>query len=391
MTKQAATTAENIMTIRFLHTADWQIGKGFGQIPGDAGALLREQRLDTVRRIAEKAAEESVDAVLVAGDVFDTQTVSDKTIRRLCHALAAFDGPWVLLPGNHDAALAESVWTRVRDLGCLPDNAILATDPEPILLADDRLAVLPAPLQRRHEAEDLTAGFDAIETPEGAVCVGLAHGSVTNRLPESATQQNPIADDRAQRASLDYLALGDWHGTLEIAPRTWYSGTPETDAFRSQNPGNCLKITLHGPGTEPVVETIPTTAYHWHELDEIVGSEAAVESLVGRLEALGQPADAQVVRLKLSGTLSLAARERLDGILEEWAARFRFLEADTTGLTAEASEADLAALEAEGFVGEGVRRLLALADDPGNSDQPHAMDALQRLYVEYRRAQEAAE
>jgi DNA repair exonuclease SbcCD nuclease subunit len=98
--------------ISFLHTADWQIGRQYGQFDDDDAAVLAEARLETVARLAALARERGVDAVLVAGDVFDTQAVSDRSIRRLFDALAGYAGPWVMIPGNHDAALAESVWTR---------------------------------------------------------------------------------------------------------------------------------------------------------------------------------------------------------------------------------------------------------------------------------------
>ncbi len=57
------------MTIKLLHTADWQIGKGFANFGGDAGALLRAQRLKTVEHIAKIASERQADVVLVAGDL----------------------------------------------------------------------------------------------------------------------------------------------------------------------------------------------------------------------------------------------------------------------------------------------------------------------------------
>src|SRR5690242_14669687 len=99
------------MPFKFIHTADWQIGKPFGNIQGDAGVELRLQRIKTVRAIAELANQNVVDAVLVAGDAFDGNEVSDRTIRLTMDALAHFAGPWVFLPGNHDPALAHSVWT----------------------------------------------------------------------------------------------------------------------------------------------------------------------------------------------------------------------------------------------------------------------------------------
>ena len=104
------------------HTADWQIGRQYGQFDSGDAAMLAEARYDAVARIAELAAQRGVDAVLVAGDVFDTQGISDRGIRRLFGALGAYAGPWVMIAGNHDAALADSVWTRAIQLGCVPAN-----------------------------------------------------------------------------------------------------------------------------------------------------------------------------------------------------------------------------------------------------------------------------
>lgn len=376
--------------VRILHTADWQIGKGFGQIPGDAGALLRDQRFKTVRRLAELAAERQVDAVLVAGDVFDAQTVSDTTLRRLVECLAAFPGPWILLPGNHDAALVESVWSRLERLGCLPANVIPALRAEPITLAEGRLCVLPAPLCRRHEAEDLTAAFDAMESPEGAIRVGLAHGSVANRLPSDSVRHNLIADDRPATARLDYLALGDWHGTLEIADRTWYAGTPETDGFRSRDPSQVLIVSIAAPGDSPEVERVTITHYRWHLLEETVSSAEAIESLDVRLAQLGERPEQQVVRLRVAGSLSLTDRQAFDALVERWQARFCFLEVDAGELRAEASEADLAALAESGSTGRAVQRLLQLRDDPAQPDSAYAADAIQRLFVAYTKEEEGA-
>jgi DNA repair exonuclease SbcCD nuclease subunit len=97
------------MGVRFLHTADLQIGKGFGQFPPHVAGALRSQRLETLKRIASLARDRRVTAVLIAGDCFENIAVADDTIRR-------FDGTWVLLPGNHDPAIAEPPWSRLRRL-----------------------------------------------------------------------------------------------------------------------------------------------------------------------------------------------------------------------------------------------------------------------------------
>ncbi|MFP3520345.1 DNA repair exonuclease, partial [Pseudomonas sp. SIMBA_077] len=83
------------------------------------------------------------------GDVFDLQTVSDTVIRRLFAALQAFAGPWIMLPGNHDAALVESVWTRAQRLNCVPPNVRIVLEPGVVLLDACRCALLCAPLTQR--------------------------------------------------------------------------------------------------------------------------------------------------------------------------------------------------------------------------------------------------
>ena len=196
--------------IRLLHTADWQIGKPFGGFDEERRAELRAARFAAVSRIAALAAARGVAAVLVAGDAFDDNTVHDRDVNRVLDAMAAFSGPWIFLPGNHDAATTGSVWGRMRGLAELRGlaNVIIAEEPEPIVTCEGRLAVLPAPLVRRHEGADLTQWFDHAETPASAVRVGLAHGALENRLPEGADAGNPIAEARATTARLDYLALG---------------------------------------------------------------------------------------------------------------------------------------------------------------------------------------
>jgi DNA repair exonuclease SbcCD nuclease subunit len=341
---------------RFLHTADWQIGRQYGRFPPDDAIPLAEARFLTVERIAALARERGVDAVLVAGDVFDAQTVSERTLRRLFNALAAFPGPWVLIPGNHDAALAESVWTRARRLGCIPAHVHLIATPGVRVFADIGLAVLGAPLTQRHTHTDLTEAFDTLETPPGLLRVGLAHGSVQGLLAEEIDSANPIAPDRVRRARLDYLALGDWHGLKQIDERTWYSGTPEADRFKGNAPGQVLEVEIAAPGALPVVTPHPVGRFRWREQAETLSLPGDVERLGEALAALGAQ---DVLSLTLSGRLNLAAYQRLQGLLGEAAGRLRSLQLDQEALRFAPTEEDVESLRADGYLGEVLGELRA--------------------------------
>lgn len=369
--------------VRFLHSADWQLGKQFANVAdGDASAALRDERFAVIRRIADLARDRDVDAVLVAGDVFESNTVGDETLRRMIQAIRSFPGPWVLIPGNHDPALAASVWTRLGHIG-VPDNLHLAVEPKPLSLADARLVVLPGVLRRRHEADDVTEWFDSTETPSGAVRVGLAHGSVTNRLPERAEAQNPIADDRAERGELSYLALGDWHGTLNIAERTWYAGTPEADRFGSSDPGNVLLVEIEAPGTQPVAEKLRVGRYDWATCDYVVTTPEDIPALDRMLEGLGDVPEDRLLWLKLSGVIDFATRRVLDENLENWRARLRLLRLDDEALVAEPTEDDLDRIDPGGFVRAAVETLRERTNDPTDSEREAARGALLRLYLEH--------
>ena len=372
------------MAVCFLHTADWQIGKQFGNIADEARVFLANQRIDTIKTIARIAGEHAADAILVAGDVFETHAVADLTIRRTLNAMAAFPGPWVLLPGNHDAALAESPWTRILRLG-KPENVHLVTMPEPLPLLGGRLTILPAPLQRRHEAIDLTEWFDAAPSEPGAVRVGLAHGSVTGFLPEAAEAPNPIAHDRAQRARLDYLALGDWHGTLKINERTRYAGTPEPDRFKANDQGNVLIVRIEAPGAPPVVNSVRSARYRWHELSLAIHGESDIAGLREAFESLDPPIEQAVVNLTLQGAIDLRTRLAVNAALDEIKARVLHLGIDEDLLIAEPSEDDLDQIDQQGFVRAAIEQLRDRARDPANADRDVARLALQILYLEHQK------
>ena len=377
------------MGVTLIHTADWQLGKQFGNVPGDAGAALRDQRIETVKEIARLAQERGADAVLVCGDVFETNAVADRTIRQALNALDPFTGDWVFIPGNHDAALADSVWSRADRIAGSDNVHFLLRNEDPLLLKNGTLAILPAVLQRRHEADDLTAWFDHAETPKRAIRVGIAHGSVRELLPEASEAPNPIAADRAETAELDYLALGDWHGTFKVNDRTWYAGTPEPDRFKSNDPGNVLAVEIEQPGAPPTVERIQVGHYVWRETDFSIRSAEDIPALDRELTAFHSDPARLLVRLKLEGVVTLALREQLREKLKEWEARLRYLEADDRELIAEPSEDDLDRIDRDGFVRTAVEQLRAQATDPDNPEREIAKAALLRLYQEHIRMEKA--
>lgn len=368
---------------KFLHTADWQVGRLFSTFDSEHAPLLAEARITVVERIARLATEHQVDAVLVAGDVFDAQTVSERTVRRLFNAMQGFSGPWLMISGNHDAALVESVWSRASRMAAVPANAHLLLTPEVKLFEVLGFAVLPAPLTQRHTYGDLTAWFDAADTPANLLRIGLAHGSVQGILAEDIDSANPIAPERPAMARLDYLALGDWHGTKIINPKMAYSGTPEPDRFKSNDAGNVLLVDVPAPGAEPIVTVLSTGQYRWRSVDFSLQVETDIDQLIDELSKVSPD---EVVDLEVSGRVGLDGQRRLNQAIRAAEARARHLQADLSNLRLAPSDDDIASLKADGYLAEVIAEL---RDAASAADGQTAQDALALLAGEMVVAQDA--
>lgn len=361
--------------ISFLHTADWQIGRVFSQFEPDDAAALFEARFAVVERLAGIATDRGVDAVLVAGDVFDAQTVTDKTIRRLFNAMEGFTGTWVLIPGNHDAALAESVWSRAQRLEAIPSNVIVCLEPKPVVVAG-KFTLLPAPLTQRHTYVDLTEWFAAHVSNNDLPRIGLAHGSVQGILPEDVDSANPIAAGRAQGAGLTYLALGDWHGIKQVDGRTWYAGTPESDRFKANDSGQALLISIEATALEPAVTPVPTGKFDWRQIEKRIGVDSDVDEIVRTLDAVD---GSDVLHVRVSGTCNLAGHRKLMASLGTARAKARAVLWDAAALRLEPTEEDLQALHADGFVGEALQELREQQASAGTELARDALLALARI------------
>ena len=239
------------MAFRFIHSADWQIGKIFRFTDGAEMGGLQLARLEAITRIGNLADEHDVSHVLVAGDVYDHATPSPRTRNQVVERMRAYTSvQWHLLPGNHDPYQPNGLWDQLRRRG-LPDNVHAHTEPTATIIEQDTAVLLPAPLQYRRTLNDPTAWMDEQGTEDSLIRIGLAHGAAYGFNMNEEQRANPIEPTRPDLARLDYLALGDWHGELQVNERCWYSGTPETDSFQTRGRGTALLVEIDGPKELP--------------------------------------------------------------------------------------------------------------------------------------------
>ncbi|WP_288414957.1 DNA repair exonuclease [uncultured Novosphingobium sp.] len=364
--------------MRFIHTADWQLGKPFGRFDPDTRAALSEARFDVIDTIGKAAAQHQARHVLVAGDVFDTEGPDERTIVQAVTRMERHPCRWWLLPGNHDFARNGGLWDRVRRRGAA--NVTVLAQAEALALADDAW-LLPAPLLHRHTLDDPTEAFGRMETPAGALRIGLAHGSIRGFGSQGDTK-NLIAPDRASVSRLDYLALGDWHGTLQVDLRTWYAGTPETDDFKAgrEAPGQALLVDIT-QGADPAVTPLATGSFRWLTHEWAVADATGFAALCNDLLDACGPA-ATLLRLSLAGIVPLTDRAAIMARIEsDLAHRLRYLDVRDADMVVRPTPEDLATLSAEGMIGRAAA-MLRTRVEAGGADAQRARRALERLFVE---------
>jgi exonuclease SbcD len=237
--------------LRILHTSDWHLGRSFHRV-----SLLDAQRafLDHLTATVE---EERVDAVLVAGDVYDRAVpplAAVELFDTALHRLAELRVPTVMISGNHDSGRRLGVGSRLmRHAGIH-----LRTDPEgcgtPVVLADEHgdvacyglpylepsLTRAPLGAQGQGHTAVLSAAMDRVRAdlaarPEGTRAVVLAHAFVHGGEASDSERDISVGGVSAVPASVfdgvHYAALGHLHGCQTITDTVRYSGSPLAYSF----------------------------------------------------------------------------------------------------------------------------------------------------------------
>ncbi|WP_055551407.1 exonuclease SbcCD subunit D [Streptomyces sp. NBRC 110028] len=237
--------------MRILHTSDWHLGRSFHRV-----SLLAAQR-EFLDRLVATVREREVDAVLVAGDVYDRAVPPLAAVELFddaLHRLAGLGVPTVMISGNHDSPRRLGVGAGLIERAGIH----LRTDPAgcgtPVVLADRHgdvafygLPYLEPGLVREtlgapaggHPAV-LGAAMDRVRAdlatrPPGTRSVVLAHAFVTGGAVSDSERDITVGGVASVPAEVfdgvDYVALGHLHGCQTLTERVRYSGSPLAYSF----------------------------------------------------------------------------------------------------------------------------------------------------------------
>jgi len=235
--------------MRILHTSDWHLGRAFH------GVGMLEHQASYVDHLVEVVASESVDLVVVAGDVYDrglppvdAVDLANEAIGRLAASRARV----VITSGNHDSArrlgfaadLIDHAGVHLRtDAGSVGTPVVLDDQHGPVAVygipyldPDTTRRAWDLPHRSHHAA--LTVAMERIRADlaaRDARSVVLAHAFVAGGAPSDSERDISVGGISIVPAALfdgiDYTALGHLHGRQTISERVRYSGSPLAYSF----------------------------------------------------------------------------------------------------------------------------------------------------------------
>jgi DNA repair exonuclease SbcCD nuclease subunit len=304
------------------HISDLHLG---AKSPGDAHGAAR---LNSLRQCLTTLAACRPEVLLVAGDVFDNPQVDRAVIDEAARSfdairLEAQPLPVLVIPGNHDSADADRLWsTFEHSLG--PTSAVrVIRRPEIVELAAGKLLVECYPCLTRYSAEPPWEKRLPLPANKGALRVVVAHGTLQgDQVPQAESDAYPFVQADLDALSADYVALGHFHGVYPAWPEAEeceraasYSGTHEPDQFTG-DAGYALLATLEY-GRPTRLRRIKVGKRQWRTLELTAPADLPeLEKLREEIVA-AQEASQFVIRLKVGGSRWTAAHieqlERLEG------------------------------------------------------------------------------
>lgn len=232
----------------FLHTSDWHLGATGGERD-----LWDDQKyfIDAICGIVR---EKRVDAVLLAGDVYDRSVPAasaiglyDYAMNRLCGEL----GVKVLtIAGNHDSAERLASCAGLLDKAGLYLQGAAQREPRVVEFADSQVFFLPWMTEEKIKSlypeerdgiTDLTEAYRvAVNHMREKFIPGkhhllLSHAFITNAETSTSDRAAEIGFATQVPASVfegfDYVALGHIHKPQQVNPHVRYSGSPMAYSF----------------------------------------------------------------------------------------------------------------------------------------------------------------
>ncbi|MBM3327951.1 MAG: DNA repair exonuclease [Calditrichaeota bacterium] len=385
-------------SLKFLHLADLHLGAdtvgGRLRLPYDKAQVRARELREVLRRTVEIAREESVQVILIAGDLWEEGSGQEEALVVVDY-LGRAGLPVVIAPGNHDYYHPASYYSdsllEARTGHRWPDNIHIFRDydftprtfPELQGVVFSGLAFHSNQLvQSRRLAEN-------IDRPDGALHIAVLHGSRDGgSLPPGKKRTLPFSDEELLRHNFDYAALGHYHSHSVIHD--------SQGRVRAAYPGAAAALTIDEPGERGCLVGLVRPG--GVVPDELRFRELDTRRIVRLVVSLDGAAHSAAVQERIEKSLQDAHVRREDICLVELEGRYPpgsridlsddflqsacwHLRVDDSAVTADFSlddNSDPNPRTAEGLFVERLRTMIAEARKRGDErEERHLLSALQ--------------
>ncbi len=248
--------------MKFLQTSDIHLGAKFSWL-GELSEKHRQDLKASFEKLVELAIEKKVAFVAFCGDIFDSPYPSELNInfvRDQFYKLSDNNIKSLVICGNHDRLEEGSVWTK--DVWASDKNIFVFTEPRAKFLSDTKTWIYPTVIANQKSKISPLSNLisqvseNKIEQDPNFHII-LAHGSL-NLF--GISDNFPISQEDIETSKADFVALGDWHSTLNVGTqiKAYYSGSLELIDSSQKGSGNVLYINIENDNYEKkiVVEQI---------------------------------------------------------------------------------------------------------------------------------------
>jgi DNA repair exonuclease SbcCD nuclease subunit len=373
--------------MRFLHTADWQLGMTRHFLNGEAQPRYSAARRDAVASLGAVAKETGAEFVVVAGDVFEHNQLAPRDVSQSLEAMRAIGVPVYLLPGNHDPLDASSVYTSALFAAERPDNVVVL-DRAGTFEVRPGLEIVAAPWRSKKPTTDLLGEVLEGLTSDGVTRIVVGHGGMDLFEPDRdkpALIRLATVEAALERGAVHYVALGDKHSRTRVGStgRIWYSGSQEVTNYDhiESDPGHVLVVDVdeQDPARAVTVDSRRVGRWKFITLRHSVDTAREVVDVDINLDQLPDK-ERTVVQIALTGTLTVTDKAALDACLDKYARLFAALATwdKETDLAVMPADGEFDDLGIGGFAAAAVDELVATARTDG-AQADHARAALALL------------
>jgi DNA repair exonuclease SbcCD nuclease subunit len=314
--------------MKFIHTADWQIGMTFHGFKEKSRIMMEDDRLEVIEAIGDHANKDQngIDFVLVCGDIFETPRVAESLVKKTFKKIERIKKPVYLLAGNHEWQGTEFMFTTKFFLENKPANLHILQAGINAVEGLTGVEIVAAPLEGKEDEIDLVkAQLDVLE-PTTNIRIVAGHGSIDAIMPAGG-RKDLIALAPIEKALADkkihYVAMGDRHSTTKVGDTglVWYSGAPEPTSFTEDDQRNALAVEIN-PGTPAKVEKVEVgqwefirfgTKFEQHQLR----SKQDLDDLEKQIDSVKKPSKT-AVKIYLDSVLDFDTDVRRGSLFDEW-------------------------------------------------------------------------